>query len=432
MPTRFNSKSESRFGVPGLPSGYGGISAPDSLTVPSVGIEDVDVAMFALLDKEIPFVVSVSDRNRGETKKVPVVFGSGEKWAKIKKERALRDKSGSLILPLITAVRTTIQQLPNEDITGRGTNQQTGEIIIKRRLDKSDRAYQNLINRMLLQHQTNLAVSPSTADVGQLTTLHAVGDLSEDPTVRDGGLMLAQRKNNVMETLVVPAPQFFTALYEVTFWTQYTVQMNQLIEQLISSFLPQGQSWRLDTPKGYWFVATVDGNIYSPENNVDDMSQEERIIKYKFTVKVPGYIMASGVPGAPVPVKRYVSSPVITFDIGTGASEELDTSGVEDPFLGSDDPTLPLTDGHSSRGDQRSVGGTRLYPQKEIVSPHDPALKAGPRGRVLPRYKKVTMLVNGKQVTKFVRVVSTNRYSGETVFAPDTDLGALAIVVIDD
>lgn len=432
MPTRFNSRSRPTFDVPGLQSGYGGVSAPEGLAVPPVGIEDADAALFHLFDKEIPFQVSTSDKNREEVKKVPVIFASAEKWAFAKRQRALRDRTGSLILPLITVVRTTVQQGP-DDITGRGINQQTGEIIIRRRLDKSDRGYQGLINRMLLKHQTNLAVAPGDEDVGQLSTTRKLGDLASDPIVTDGGLMIPDRLNNVYETLVMPTPQFFTAVYEVTFWTQYTVQMFQLLEVLIASFLPQGNAWRLDTPKGYWFVATVDGNLYNAEQNVDDMSQEERLIKYKFTVKVPGYILASKVPGTPVPIKRYVSAPFITFDVGLGAHEQVEVDGLVDPFLGSDDPTLPLDDVKNRQRDQRRTGKTRLFPGPAVLSPHDPALASQGRGRQPAKYKKITALdKDGNLISKFVRIVSTNRFTGETVFAPDTDLGSLAIAVTDD
>ena len=433
MPTRFNSRSKPQFDVPGLESGYGGKSAPADLTVPPVGVEDADAALFNLFDKEIPFQVSTSDKNREELKKVPVIFAAAEKWALSKRQRAMRDRSGSLILPLITVVRTTIQQTPNDDIAGRGINQQTGEILVRRRLDKSDRGYQGLINRLLVQHQTNLAVASSGADEGQLTTDRALGTLANDPVVQDGGLMLPDRQNNVYETLVLPSPQFYTAMYEVTFWTQYTVQMFQLIELLISSFLPQGNSWRLDTPKGYWFIATVDGNVYNAENNFDDMSQEERLIKYKFTIKVPGYILSSKVPGAPVPIKRYVSSPVISFDVGLSVGETTGGGDLDDPFLGADDPTLPLNDTKNKRRDQRRTGADRLFPGPGVTSPDDPALKSLPRGHRPAQYKKVTGVdKNGNLVTKFVRVVSTNKFTGETVFAPDADLGGLTIVVAGD
>lgn len=432
MPTRFNSNSKPNFDVSGIQSGYGTKSSPTELSIPPCGVEDADEALFNLFDKEIPFQVSTSDKNRQELKKVPIIFSAAEKWALAKKNRGVRDRNGALILPLITVIRTTIQQDPAEDITGRGINQQTGEITVKRRLDNSDRGYQGLINRLALQHQTNLAVSPTMADDGQLATDRAIGDLADDPTVVEGGLMLSDRKNNIYETIVLPTPQFFTALYEVTFWAQYTVQMFQLVELLIASFLPQGNAWKLDTPKGYWFVATVDSNSYESENNADDMSQEERMIKYKFTVKVPGYILASAVPGAPIPIKRYVSSPVISFDIGINAGEQLG-SGIDDPFLGSDDPTLQMSDAKNGQRDQREVARTRLYPNVNDIPPDDPALKALGRGRQPAKYKKITSIdKNGNTITKYARVVSTNRFTGETTFSSDVDLGGLNIVVTDD
>lgn len=421
MTTRFNSKSEGRYGVQGIQSGYGGLPSPSSLSIPPVGVEDVDIALFNLFDKEIAFQVSTSDKTREELKRVPVIFASSEKWA-LSKKKGVRDRNGSLVLPLITIIRTTIKQDKQDDITGRGINQQTGEIVVKRRLDSSDRTYQNIVNRSLLKHQLNLAVAPGVADDGQISTLRQLGDLAGDPTISEGGLMLPDKTKNVYETIVIPAPQFYSAEYEVTFWMQYTVQMNQMLEVLVSSFLPQGNAWRLDTQKGYWFIATVDENNYESENNADDMSTEERMLKHKFTVKVAGYILATNVPGAPVPIKRYVSCPEVSFSICV--AEDIDSSGEDDPLLGSDDPTLPDDNSGNNRRDQRYTGHTRLYPNSQQVNESDPALNAIPRGQPLQKYRRVISLdKNGNQVSKFVRVVSTNRFTGETVFSPGVDLG---------
>jgi hypothetical protein len=428
MPIRYNSKSKQTFGVSGLSTGYDSISTPTDLTIPAVGLDDVDRALFKLFDVEIPFQV----RNEGgETKDVPVIFAAAEKWALQKRRRALRDRNNTLILPLITIIRTAIQQSTSEDTVGRGINQQTGELMIKRRLDSSDRGYQSLINRLFLKHQVNVAVSSTQADVGQLTTMRTIGDLEADPTVQDGGLLLPDKLNNAFETLVLPTPQFFTALYEVTIWTQYNQHMNQLLEQLVSSFLPQAQSWRIDTPKGYWFVARVDGDVFNAENNSDDMSQEERMIKYKFNVKVPAYVLATAVPGAPVPIKRYVSVPSITFDVGLGEQTQVGT--IDDPFLGADDPTLPTTEQSNGRRDRRQVGSTKLYPNKSETSVHDPALGSIKRGLKPAQYKKIIGVDhNGKNVTKYVRVASTNRFTGETSFNSDIDLGDLSIIIVDE
>lgn len=433
MTTRYTAKSRTRFGTPGLPSGYESKSLSD-FTVPAVGIEDVDKALFTLFNEEIPLLVGGDGT---DLKRAPVIFFAGEKWALNKRLRALKDRNNALILPLITIVRTILIQDPVEDITGRGINQQTGEIVIHRQLDKSDRGYQGLINRLLLGHQQGLAVSPSAAEPGQLSTLRTQGDLASDPTVQQGGLLVGDRTNNVFETVVVPAPQFFTAQYDVTFWTQYTAHMNQLLEQMLASQLPQGNSWRLDTPKGYWFVAHVDANTYTADTNTDDYSQTERLVRYKFVVKVPGYVLATSVPGAPVPIKRYVSSPTISFETGVdGGIFEQDAS-VPDPFLGSDDPTLPLDVGNNGlqpvRRDQRYTDGTRLHPPVSEINPQDPALKSLRRGTNPGRYRKVTGIgSDGKPVTQYFKVKGSSTAQGETVLASDANLGALTIVVVDD
>lgn len=429
MPTRFNVKNKPKFGVYGVSTGFDGVSISKDLTIPPVGIEDADAALFRLFDKEIPFQVSTSDKNRQEMTKVPVIFAAAEKWALNKRYRALRDRNGSLILPLITVVRTTIQQTPGEDITGRGINQQTGEIVIKRNLSKNDRSYQNLANKFAIKNQKNLAVKPQEASEEQVSTDREIGLLSEDPTINDGALLLPDRTNNIYETYSIPSPQFYTAIYEVTFWTQYTVQMFQLVETLISSFLPQGNAWKLDTPKGYWFVARVDGNTYNSENNADDMSQEERIIKYKFNITLPGYIIASKVPGGPVPVKKYVSNPTLSFDITTVDDE------ISNPLLGADDPTLPANLGQTHRRDQRDAGKTKLFPSRaeEIISEEDPALKNVGRGQKIPKFKKIVSIdKNGNQEIKYTRIVSENKFVGETVVSSGVDIENLTDIISDD
>lgn len=431
MATRYTANPKARFGVAGIPSGYGSKSQPD-VSVPAVGVVDVDRALFDLFNEQIPLVVA----NEGDaSKRVPVVFFAGEKWALNKKLSALKDRNGTLVLPLVTAVRTSVVQDMTSDVTGRGINQQTGEIVVHRRLDRSDRGYQSLVNRLLLRGQENLALGPG--EQSGLTSARVLGDLADDPVIVQGGLMKPDRTRNVYETIVVPSPQFFTAQYDVTLWAQYTTHMNQMVEGIISSFLPQANAWRLDTPKGYWFVATVEGNSYTADTNADDYSQSERVIRYRFVVKVPGYVLASRVPGAPVPLKRYVSAPSVSFETGLTADVQLGPGGalVNDPFIGADDPTLLLAPGdtrHQQRTDMRNVGDTLLYPGPAVPNPHDPALGSVPRGWPAPQYQKIDGVdSSGKKTAAFVRVRDVNRFTGETVLSP-VDMGDLSIVFAGD
>ena len=418
MPIRYKTNAKSTFGQVPLPSGYERIVGATTLSIPSCGIEDVDTALFNLFDKEIfPDSAIAEDKT---SKKVPVIFAAGEKWALLKNGRPLRDRNDTLILPLVTIMRTEINQSLSEDVTGRGINQQTGEIIVKRRLDKTDRQYQSLINKINLKNQRNLAVSPGELTLpGQVSTDREIGSLQQTQEVKDGAYLSPNMLNNVYETIVVPAPQFYTMKYEITIWTQYTQHSNQILEKIFSTFLPQAQSWRIDTPKGYWFVAKVEDGSIQTETNFDDMSQQERFIKHTFTVSVPAYLFALRPAGAPIPIKRYVSSPIINFDLQDDDLAEIDSTYEDQNLyvLGSDDPTLPLDNQKNFRKDQRTVGwrSQKIYPVRQDDYAYntysdDPALNQKPNGDL-----------NIKVLSKNVK--------GETVYT-GASLGGLKIEVI--
>jgi hypothetical protein len=379
------------------------------------------VALFNLFEKEIAPLCGGGDST--PLKKVPVIFAAGEKWSLLKKGKPLRDRNNTLLLPLITIMRTEVSQMPNEDIAGRGINQNVGEIVVRRRLDKSDRGYQSLINKILLKNQDNVA--ESSGSLNRLTTGREIGKLS-DTIGKTGALLTPNLTNNIFETIVVPTPQFYTAKYQVTVWTQYVQHANQIMEKIVTSFLPQGQSWRLDTPKGYWFIASLDGGTFPMETNFEDMSQQERFIKHTFNVNVPAYFFVSDVPGAPIPIKRYVSSPIISFDVKSFSPVEVGNSQQQNSYvLGSDDPTLPLDTQQNVRKDQREGGfrQQKVYPiyQEDVVTSQtqifaeDPAVKNASRSALSQN---------------FVRVINTSP-SGEVVYS-GASLGDLEIIVTKD
>jgi hypothetical protein len=410
MSTRFKSNSKSNYNQTPLPTGYENVAGTPDLHIPSCGVEDVDIGMFNLFDKEI--VAECGGTDGAELKKVPVIFAAGEKWALLKRGRALRDRNNTLLIPLITIMRTEINQSMSDDVVGRGMNQQVGEFVIRRRLDKTDRDYQALINKIFLPNQSNI----SSTFPGEIPSPGgSLGSLRNAKFVREGAYLTPNLKNNVYETIVVPTPQFYTAKYQITIWTQYTQHANQIIEKIFSTFLPQGQSWRIDTPKGYWFVAKVMDGSFATETNFDDMSQEERFIKHTFEVSVPAYFFASAAPGVPVPIKRYVSSPSIDF-----------TSGIDDPIdpvqeeakyeLGSDDPTLPLDLQSNDSNDQRSTGWSikKVYRISQDIS--DPISQTVDPAAIGNLTRGETIKVIGKNT------------SGETVYS-GASLGGLEIVV---
>lgn len=412
----------------GVPSGYSQQATPDDLTVPSCGLDDLERALFDVFDREIGFQVNATQKHPGG--KVPVVFAGGEKWALMKKNRTLRDRTDSLILPIITIVRTSIEQNPADDICGRGMNQQTGETVIKRRLSPTDRGYQNLVNRIGVVNQLDVAVGTGEGVSGQLETSRDTRDtdMSWDYEVHRGGLMVPDRRHNIWEVISVPSPQFYTAKYDVTFWAAHIQHMNEMLEKFMSSLLVPGNCLKLESPKGYWFVAYPEGTSYAPDTNFSDQAGQERVIKCKFPLRVPGYLVASRAPGTPVPVRRFYSAPTISFTVAEtselDSGEEID---VEDPYIGVDDPTLPIDEGKSYRADRRRVPRS-TFRRTDRVDGDDPALVKDSEGRPhrgRGNYVMRTVIdpKTRKAVKKLVRLVSTNA-QGEEVFKDVDDFSS--------
>ncbi len=308
MTNRFNSKP----GQFGIPSGYEGSALDSVFEIPSVGIQDIDEGLANTIN-EIKFQVSKGSALLQQN--VQVVFAVGEKWSLAKSNKVLKDANGKLILPIITIHRKTINH-DDSSVTGMGMNQNTGEIVVKTRLAKEDRNFQNILSKVGLNFQLNVPGENSI-----IYTDRNIGENSNDFDVRKGAFLSPKINKNIYEFLVMPQPQFFVAEYEITIWVQYFEHMNEILDKLMSAYLaPAQRTLKIDTPKGYWFVAYFDGS-YTIEDNADSNAGEETIRKCTISVKVPGYTFASKSPGVPLSIRRYVSSPIVNFGFGISQSD---------------------------------------------------------------------------------------------------------------
>jgi hypothetical protein len=386
--TRQNIPQDPRNPKDHLDSGYENSPSLD-YTIPPVGIEDIDIAIHRLFDKTIGFNTFVMSANKGpqNIKKPYVIFATGERFALAKRLKPPRDKNKVLILPAISIRRTSVEQTP-DDILTRGMNARTGVLTIKRKLAPEDRDYQNLVNKQGLKHLQNVLS-------GLPTTSRPTGDDKDELEVVQGGLLQERLSgNNIYEIITIPQPQFFTAKYEVVFWTNYTQHMTYLIQTYMSSFLPQFRGHKLETDKGYWFLAFTEDTFNNGEN-IDQFEGEERLIKYTFTINVKGYLLAAQAPTDAVPVRRWISCPNIVFDV-------------------------------SVAGDVQPKEHLERPPQKDTV--HDgftltdinisPEMKQTPT--VQQKYAVNKILIDaktGKKQHKYVSILDKNQRKGETVFA---------------
>lgn len=294
-------------------------AVPDDLTIPNCTIEDVDRALFNLFNKDIPFTFKAKQGVR----RAPVIFASGERFAVLRRKEPLRDKSGALILPLVSIMRSGVSQSSS---MGAGTAQNM-PMVIKKRLSADDPQYQQLVNKMSLKTSDDL-VSPTAKennDPNRSATAPVTGSKpgrvasrrdtsTQILSSRLGKVLKPSLGNNIFEVITMPPPKYFTATYEVTFWTQYTQQMNDMMMALMSLYQNYAQrTFRIETNKGYWFVAYV-GDELSPGNNYDDFTDSERLVRYTFTIDVPAYIVGAAYPGAQNPLRKFVSAPQISFD----------------------------------------------------------------------------------------------------------------------
>ena len=122
MATKYNINNKKRY----APTGYEGENNTDYV-IPSCGVEDLDFSIFNLFDKQIPLFYDL----HGETKKVPVIFATGERFALLRRRRPIVDRNGALILPLISITRSSIENLPSKGIAN---NQMFPHVIKKKNI----------------------------------------------------------------------------------------------------------------------------------------------------------------------------------------------------------------------------------------------------------------------------------------------------------
>jgi len=403
-----------------------GISKDPDFVVPSCTIEDVDRAVFDLFNKDLDLFYT----HDGSVIRVPVVFATGERFAILSRNKPLRDANDTLILPLISIARSAIQKNMSR---GAATNQ-AAPVTIKRRLSPKDAAYQRIMNKEALQNQDDRASdSHKLGDRGDGTKPGQIAtrrELNEtNPVYRAGRLLAQEGNNNIFEIFELPNVRYYTATYEVTIWTQYTQQMNDLIMSFMNA--PHTGSkitFRIETAKGYYFVAYLDSDI-SPDNNFNDFTDSERIVKYTLTMSVPAYIINPNYEGSRNEVRRFISAPQISFDL-TAVYAPLNTKSIVgvpsgDPSdyiygdLGPENAPLP----------GQSIAGKTVA---DVGDYYDQAGLGGAKsGRttveVVRRYKDP---VNGEIVSEILPFKQRNERKGETVYQAQLtdDLGTISVV----
>ena len=303
-----------------IKKGYEGFNVPN-YEIPSCGIEDVDRAVFNLYDKILAFEVTAKE----QTTRVPVVFAAGERFALTRRQRPIRDKNNALILPVIAIKRGAIGYKTEAEAGGTPISfRQTTDYVIRKRLAETDRDYQNIINKLSIKNQSNVSsranfllneISPGNSNIPDRFASRRNGT---GISFGSGGKLAFpiddNLNNNIYEIITVPYPIFIQVNYNVVFWCQYMQQMNQMLETMLIKTTGIGREFQMITDKGYKFTAFLQGSFTS-NDNFDEYSGDERIVKCSFDIRVPAYILAPKHPGLGTPFRSFQSAPTINFEI---------------------------------------------------------------------------------------------------------------------
>ena len=218
-------------------------------------IETVDFALYEWVDKTMD-IHATTNKGFG---KVPVVWVSGERSFQIKNRKELRDSEGSLIFPVISVERTSLNKNP----TRRGSLQAFMPPINK---------YNNFnfhVHKTAKQSKSsNFANANSKQRFGQENFPF------NNPDV-------------VYDNYYIKTPTYVDMSYMITLRTEYQQQMNEVLQPFvvktgnINSFMIEKD--------GHRYEAFIDPN-YSPQNNVASLDSEERIYQTQITINVLAYL----------------------------------------------------------------------------------------------------------------------------------------------
>ena len=217
-------------------------------------IEFDEVNIFSI-DKAVYDWYNTKHATNIQGRKVPVLFGGWERFAQMQDNKQddnlnrMRDPSGMLILPLISIRRGDVTYNVDRFV-----------------FQQADGAPRIKISER---------VAMSNFDANRRVPF-------------DGPHMYSSSRRRsdapVMEVATVPYPDFVNIPYTITFWSSYVRHANYFNDKIWQDAYPQDLTY-----KGYYFYAFIDSG--TNENNEENYTDEERIIRSSFTMTVDGYIL---------------------------------------------------------------------------------------------------------------------------------------------
>jgi glutaredoxin len=263
----------------------------------SIALYDVDYAIKWHIENTIQ--PTITEENKVIT--VPVLFANGEKWAAVQKHGYLRDNQGKLLTPMIMIKRNSVSK--REDIQDlKVLETQESRITFEKKYSAANR-----YDRFSLSNKTP-----------------------------------------VKEYYSMDVPKFVQIEYELLIWTNNSIQLNEIIEQLIWF---DGKAFG-DAHK---FITHIDAPSFESVNSTG----EDRLVKASMGMRTKAHILNTHGPNAP---SLYKLNPVNRLVIALEVDSHIEktTSNVVAPSMQST-AIQPVLGAGVNRGGNSNVSAALIY-----------------------------------------------------------------------
>lgn len=219
-----------------------------------IGIKDIDEAIYHYFNEVLQPTVT----QNAKSIKVPLVYGSPERWASMQKDGYYRDKNGKMQAPLIVFRRDTIEK-----------NRQLG-------------------NKLDGNNPTNFGIFQKKFS---------------KKNIYDRFGVLNNRKP-VEEYYAVAIPDYVNVTYSCIIFTDYVEQNNKIIEGI--NFASDSY-W--GDPNKFRFRAQIDTYTTSAEI----VQGNDRIVKTEFAINLLGHIITDAINAHPHNNKKFYTKAEMKF-----------------------------------------------------------------------------------------------------------------------
>ena len=236
-------------------------------------LETIDRAMLKFIDEDLNLSITENDG----FKKVPVLWLTAERAYQLKagQNKELRDTEQTLVLPLITINRASI----NKDPARKGivyanlypvNDEKGGTITVSRRINpKKTAEFQNAFSKRKYGVNRDVASRNFNTNKRNMSTQRVV-----------------------YETITMPIPTWISVNYEISLRTEYQQQMNELIRPFITvpgnSRMPKRISH-----ENHFYEVFIQGS-FNNGSNIANMGMEHRNFENTINIEVLGYLMGEG------------------------------------------------------------------------------------------------------------------------------------------